>query len=152
MARAARGQARFAGLLLAGLLGCGQRNVEFPVSLADGTYRVTGAIGSPASDQARLLAVTATLDRASGRMVFTLADGSTQALDVTFLPRSGWAPDCPTMASHTLNEVATLAPAPLRLESLSFATPTIHPKCWSGRLLLSSGTTEAPPVLIFDLQ
>jgi hypothetical protein len=145
----------FVGLLLAGVTACGTGDkadrVDL-VALSDGTYRVVFGHGYQAADEARLLAVTATLDRATSRLVFTMADGSKQWLGVTFSPRSEWRPDCFTMASHSLDEVATLTPAPLQLESLTFATPVVYAMCGPTRMILSNAPGTATPFLALDLQ
>ncbi len=124
-----------------------------PVMLSDGAYRVVSGSGFPPADEARLLAVTAQLDRSGGRLVLTLADGSQLQLDFTPRPRDAWRQDCYAMSSHASNEVADLSPAPLQVESLTFANPVVFPKCQPGRMILADGTgAEAPPLLVFDHQ
>lgn len=124
------------------------------VSLASGTYRAAYGAGYAPADEARVLAITATLDRAALRLVFTLADAS--QVEVAFAPRPAeqWQPDCYTMTSHVLDEVAELSPAPLQLESLTFATPLVFAKCGPGRMILADTTDEASATtwLAFDLQ
>ena len=115
--------------LIAFLTGCGQADRIYPAALADGTYRVVYGKGYLPADEALVLAVTARLDRATNRLVLTMANGARQTLTVSFRPRDQWQPDCYTMASHSLNEVADLSPAPLQLESLTFATPVVYAKC-----------------------
>ncbi len=142
-------------LLLAGLAGCGDQGRgqdEYPVALAQGTYRVAFGQGYPVEDEARLLAVTAHLDRATNQIAFDLADGSRQVLAFTPRPTSQWQPDCFTMSSHSLDEVADLSPAPLRLESLSFATPLVYAKCTPARMILANAAGEASTFLAFDLE
>jgi hypothetical protein len=59
-------------LLLAWLTGCGEERGslnEYPVALAEGTYRVTFGQGYRAADEALLLTVTARLDRATNQDV-----------------------------------------------------------------------------------
>lgn len=97
--------------------------------LSEGTYRVVYGDGYEAADEARLLAVRARLDRATGQLVFTMAEGSQQTLAFSPRPREQWEPDCFTMASHFENEVADLSPRPLQVESLTFATPIVFAKC-----------------------
>jgi hypothetical protein len=142
-------------LLLSWLTGCGEESGslnEYPVVLAEGTYRVAFGQGYPAADEARLLTVTARLDRATNQVVFTLADGSQQVLAFSPRPRSQWQPDCRTMSSRALDEVADLSPAPLRLESLSFLTPLVHAKCTPSRMILANDVDETSTFLAFDLE
>jgi hypothetical protein len=124
------------------------------VSLSSGTYRAAYGAGYAPADEARVLAITATLDRAALRLVFTLADAS--RVEVAFAPRppGQWKPDCYTMTSHVLDEVAELSPAPLQLESLTFATPLVFAKCRPERMILADTTDEASATtwLAFDLQ
>jgi hypothetical protein len=142
----------FVALLVTGVTACGAGDRVDLVALSDGTYRVVFGQGYQAADESRLLAMTATLDRATSRLVFTMADGSKQWLSVAFSPRSGWHPDCFTMSSHSLNEVATLAPAPLQLESLTFATPVVYAMCDPNRMILSNAPGASTPFLALDLQ
>lgn len=140
---------------IAGVAGCGEEargQDEYPVALAPGTYRVAFGHGYPAADEARILAVTAFLDRDGNRIVFDLADGSRQALAFSPRPMSQWQPDCPTMSSHALDEVADLSPAPLRLESLSFVTPLVYAKCTPGRMILANDVRDETTFLAFDLE
>jgi hypothetical protein len=142
-------------LLLAWLTGCGEESrslVEYPVALAEGTYRVAFGQGYPAADEARLLAVTARLDRATNQVVFTLADGSQQVLALSPRPRSQWQPDCFTMSSHALDEVADLSPAPLRMESLTFLTPLVYAKCTPSRMILANDIDDMSIFLALDLE
>jgi hypothetical protein len=141
------------GLVLAAFLGaCGRGNVAQPVVLSEGTYRVVFGQGYPPADEARLLAITAHLDRASGLLVFSLANGSQQSLTFVPRPQSGWFSDCYTMVSHALNEVADLAPAPLQLESMSFVTPVVYPRCTAQRMILSNAPGNETTFLALDLQ
>ncbi len=131
----------------------GERSLnEYPVALAEGTYRVSFGRGYQAADEARLLAVTARLDRATSQVVFTLADGSRQVLAFSPRPRSQWQPDCFTMSSHNLDEVADLSPAPLRLESLSFLTPLVYAKCTKTRMILANDVNDTSTFLALDLE
>ncbi|HEX9051139.1 MAG TPA: hypothetical protein VF841_11465 [Anaeromyxobacter sp.] len=124
------------------------------VSLSSGTYRAVYGAGYAPGDEARVLAITATLDRAALRLVFTLADAS--RVELALAPRAPerWQPDCYTMTSHVLEEVADLSPAPLQLESMTFATPLVFAKCGPGRMILADTTDEASATtwLAFDLQ
>ena len=142
-------------LLLAWFTGCGEERgslTEYTVALADGTYRVTFGQGYEAADEARLLAITARLDRATSQVVFTLADGSRQLLAFSPRPRSQWQPDCRTMSSFALDEVADLSPAPLRLESLSFLTPLVYAKCPPSRMILANDISGMSTFLALDLE
>ena len=142
-------------LLLAWLTGCGEERgslKEYPVALADGTYRVAFGQGYEAADETRLLAITARLDRATNQLVFTLADGSKQVLAFSARPRSQWQPDCRTMSTYALDEVADLSPAPLRLESLSFLTPLVYAKCTPSRMILANDTNGISTFLALDLE
>ena len=142
-------------LLLAWLTGCGEESGslnEYPVALAEGTYRVVFGQGYEAADEARLLAVTARLDRATNQVVFTLANGSQQVLAFAPRPRSQWQPDCRTMSSRALDEVADLSPALLRLESLSFLTPLVYAKCTPTRMILANDVDEMATFLVLDLE
>ena len=122
------------------------------MALAEGTYRVVFGQGYQAADEARLLAVTARLDRATNQIVFTLADGSQQMLAFSPRPRSQWQPDCFTTSSHSLDEVADLSPAPLRLESLSFLTPLVYAKCTPSRMILANDIDGMSKFLALDLE
>jgi hypothetical protein len=143
-------------LLIAWLTVCGEERgslTEYPVALAEGTYRVVFGQGYQAADEARLLAVTAHLDRATNQLVFYLADGSQQVLAFSPRPRSQWQPDCYTMSRHALDEVADLSPAPLRLESLTFLTPLVFVKCAPSRMILANTSTgDESLFLAFDLE
>jgi hypothetical protein len=142
-------------LLFAWQAGCGEESripKEYPVALAEGTYRVAFGRGYPAADEALLLAVTARLDRATNQVVFTLADGSRQVLAFSPRPRSEWQPDCFTMASHSLDEVSDLSPAPLRLESLTFPTPLVYAKCTKTRMILANAVNDTATFLALDLE
>jgi hypothetical protein len=142
-------------LLLACLTGCGEERGslnEYPVALAEGTYRVAFGRGYQAADEDRLLAVTARLDRATNQVVFTLANGSQQTLAFSPRPRSQWQPDCRTMSSRALDEVADLSPAPLQLESLTFVTPIAYAKCTPSRMILANDIDELSPFLALDLE
>ncbi len=139
-------------LVIAGCSGS-EKAQEHPVSLPDGSFRVAFVMGAPAADEARLLAMTARLDRTAGRLLLDLSDGSQRSLTVTFRPRSAWWTDCYTMSSHTLDEVADLAPAPLELEGLVFATPLIFAKCSPERMILADeGPGDGDAGVAFDLQ
>lgn len=122
------------------------------MTISNGTYRAVFAKGYLPTDEAKVLAVVATLDRAAGRLVFTMADGSRQTVTASFRPQSQWHADCPTMDGRALNEVADLSPAPLRIESMSFATPVVVPKCAAGRLILSAAPGDETTFIAFDLQ
>jgi len=125
----------------------------YTASLADGTYRVVGGNGFAPADEARLLAVTARLDRANERLVFTMADGSQQTSLFSPRPRDRWQPDCFTTSSHYSNEVADLSPAPLQIESLTFATPVVFAKCGPRRMILADAPDDESSVwLALDLQ
>lgn len=142
-------------LLLAWLTGCGEERRslnEYPVALAEGTYRVTFGQGYQAADEARLLAVLARLDRATNQIVFTLAGGSQQVLAFSPRPRSQWHGDCRTMSSFARDEVADLSPAPLRLESLSFLTPLVYAKCTPSRMILANDIDGMSTFLALDLE
>lgn len=134
------------------LLACGASDDRVdPAVLADGSYHVAFGAGYAAQDEARVLAITARLDRTAGTLVLTLADASQKAL--AFAPRSveRWQADCFTMSSHSLDEVADLAPAPLQLESLTFATPVAYAKCSPRRMILANAPGEEATFLAFDL-
>ncbi len=142
-------------LLLAWLTGCGEErgsSKEYPVALAEGTYRVAFGQGYQAVDEVLMLAVTARLDRATNQVVFTLADGSQQVRAFSPRPRSRWHPDCFTMSSHTLDEVADLSPAPLQVESITFVTPIVYAKCTTSRMILANDLDETSTLLALDLE
>ncbi len=142
-------------LLLAWPTGCGEERGslnEYPVALAEGTYRVAFGQGYQAADEDRLLAVTARLDRATNHIVFTLANGSQQMLAFSPRPRSQWQPDCRTMSSRALDEVADLSPAPLQLESLTFVTPIVYAKCTPSRMILANDLDGTSTFLALDLE
>jgi hypothetical protein len=122
------------------------------VAIPEGTYRVAFGQGYSPEDEARLLALTARVDRIGGQVVFTMADGSQQALAFSPRPRSQWQPACFTMSSHSLNEVADLAPAPLRLESLAFLTPVVFAYCSPTRMILANDAMSPSVFLAFDLR
>ncbi len=125
----------------------------YPASLESGTYHAVFGEGYAPEDEARVLAITAQLDRTAGTLVFTRFDGSQAVLQFSPRPREEWQPDCYTMASHALDEVADLSPAPLQLESLTFATPLVFAKCSPTRMILSDTPDEtASGWLAFDLQ
>lgn len=124
-----------------------------PVSLTEGTYRVVGGQGYTQEEQARLFAMTAQLDRANARIVFTMEDGSQKPATLLPRPPERWEPGCWTMGGHSLNEVADLSPAPLQLESLTFVTPLVHAYCSPARMVLADAYGDAQgPWLAFDLQ
>jgi hypothetical protein len=152
MTNRSHGIRAFAGLLLfAGLAGCGDGGDKVdPVTISDGFYAVIGGRGYLASDEAKVLAVTARLDRTAGSLVLTMADGSQQALTISFRPQGEWRADCYTMNSHSLNELAELSPAPLQVESMSFARPVVFPKCNAQRLILSSAPGDEAYYLALD--
>lgn len=125
---------------------------EDPVAIPDGTFRVVDVVGVPEADRAPLLAITARVVRATGQLVFTLADSSRLTAAMAFRPKSGWERACPTMSSHSLNEVADLSPAPLQLGAVTFATPLVYVYCSPSRLILSDAFSGAGPFLVFDLQ
>ena len=141
--------------LLAGLTGCGEERGsvnEYPVVLVEGTYRAAFGHGYQATDEARLLAVTARLDRATNQIVFTLSNGSQQVRAFSPRPRSQWQPDCVTMSNRALDEVADLSPAPLQLESLTFVTPIVYAKCTPNRMILANDLDGTSPFLALDLE
>jgi hypothetical protein len=143
-----------AGLLFASVAACGKVEADqiTLVTISNGTYRAAFGQGYLPTDESKVLAVSATLDRATGRLVFTMANGSQQIRTLSFRPKSQWNADCYTMSSHTLNEVADLSPAPLRIESMSFATPVVYPKCSAQRLILSAAPGDQTSFIAFDLQ
>ncbi len=121
--------------------------------LAAGTYKVSYGFNYAAADEEKILAITAYLDRTGQQLVFTLQDGTQRTLVFTPRDESLWQPDCYTMNSHVLCEVADLTPAPLQLESMTFNTPLVLAKCSPSRMILASTLYEAPslPSLVFDL-
>ncbi len=145
-------------ILLASLAGCGQQELDpSPVAsptavLSDGTYRVAYGQGYAAADEPHLLAVTARLDRGAKQLVLTMADGSQQRLTFSPRPTEQWQPDCATLDGHVLDEVADLAPAPLRLESMTFETPLVYAKCGPRRMILARALGDESFGLVFDLQ
>jgi hypothetical protein len=149
----ARLRALAAGLAL---LACGVHVEDEQVTtaaLSDGTYRAVFGGGYAPADEAAVLAVTAQLRRADGRLVLTMANGSQQALAFSPRPRQRWQPDCFTMGGHALDEVADLSPAPLHVESLTFATPVVFAKCGPQRMILADSPGAVGPMwLAFDLQ
>jgi hypothetical protein len=145
----------FAVAVFVALAACGQDRGQLgsPVTLADGSYRALGGAGYADADAPRLMAVTAVLDRAGGRLVLTLGDGSQKVLTFTPRPKEGWQPDCFTMASHSVDEVADLSPAPLQVDTLTFTTPLVFAKCDPGHLILADASAgETAPWLGFALQ
>lgn len=125
-------------------------------ALGDGTYHVSGGQGFDPAAASSLLAVTAQLDRAAGRLVLTLADGSHRTLGFSPRDRSAWQADCVTGAggppSSVMCEIADLSPAPLQLETLRFATPLVYAKCSPTRMILADRPDEvsAGAFLILD--
>jgi hypothetical protein len=121
--------------------------------LAAGTYKVSYGFNYAAADEQKILAITADLDRTGQQLVFTLQDGTKRALVFTPRDESQWKPDCYTMKSHVLCEVADLTPAPLQLESMTFDAPLVYAKCSPSRMILTSTLYEDPslPFLVFDL-
>jgi hypothetical protein len=152
-ARFSRRTASFGWLVLALVASCGDKgDTVQPVALSDGRYRVAFARGYAPADEARVLAITARLDRTAGQLVLTLADGSDRTLALSPRPQSEWQPDCATMGGHVVEEVAELAPAPLELEALSFATPVVFPKCGTARMILADAPRDEATFVAFDLQ
>ncbi len=140
-------------LVLALIAACGSKDRQpYTVMLAEGTYHAINGIGLPAGEEARLLSVTARLDRQNGQIVFTLADGSQRALLFSPRPRDEWGVGCPTMSSWAVDEVADLAPAPLQLESLTFATPVVYAICDPTLMILANGPGGESPFLKLQLQ
>lgn len=132
--------------------GSGFADREILATLAEGNYRCTSAHGHLATEEARLLAVTARLDRAAGTLVLTLADGSRRTLQFSPRPRDRWKIDCQTMNSHIREETADISPQPLLMESLSFPTPVAYAKCAATRMILSNGADDLSQYLVLDLQ
>lgn len=136
-----------AGVLAVALLGgCpwGWERSAHEVLLADGAYAVNDP-GQP--DEVR--AITALVDRAAGRITFTLSDGSRRTAAFTPRPKAEWLGACAAMAGYTLDEVSDLSPAPLALGPLTFQTPLVFPMCSTDRFILAddlSGVTG----LVFD--
>jgi len=133
---------------------CGKsarESVEYTARLADGAYRTAYAQGYDPADEASILAVTAHLNTTAQELVLYLADGSQHA--VTFLPRprSQWQKACATMASHFLNEVGDLSPAPLQLaKSLTFNTPLAYSYCSSNRMIIADDYNDQIRFIAFD--
>ncbi len=128
-----------------------------PMTIQDGTYQVSPVPPSTEAEAAPLRALRVRIDRATRSFTLTVADGSQQALEVSFRPASEWKADCFTMASHVLEETAGLTPAPLLIEGYTFNTPMIYRMCWEGRVILSDGhpsdhVQQALPALVLDLQ
>jgi hypothetical protein len=138
------------------LIACGMHvdnGVTSTAALADGTYHVAFGSGYAPADEPAVLAVTAQLRRAEGRLVFTMRDGSQRTMVFSPRPLERWQPDCFTMGNHVLDEVADLSPAPLHVESLTFATPLVFAKCGPRRMILADAPDGAGPAwLAFDLQ
>ncbi len=135
-----------AALLGAALAACIDPNYTvYTAKLSDGTYQVV-TLGQPPAVEG----MTARLDRAAGRLTFTLADQT--VVETTFTPRPStqWHGDCTTMASHFQDEVADLAPAPLALGPLSFPTPLVFAKCSPDRMILASDLTEQGTLLVLE--
>lgn len=137
---------------LIGAAGCEARqNEERVVTLADGRYRAVSGRGYRAADEALVVATTARLDRATSSLLVTLADGSERSLRFAPRPEERWLADCYTMASHSLNEVADLTPAPLDLYSFHLATPIAYAKCASDRMILANAPGDESTFLTLDL-
>ena len=122
--------------------------------LAAGMYKVSFGFNYATADEQKILAITADLDRTGQQLVFTMQDGTKRTLVFTSRDESQWNPDCYTMNSHILCEVADLAPAPLQLESMTFDTPLVYAKCSPSRMVLSSslhGEDPSLPSLVFDI-
>lgn len=139
-------------LLLGACSGSGGGDREVLVSLVAGTYKVVSGRGYPASEEARILAITARLDRSRNQLVLTLADGSQRSLLFTPRPLAQWKTDCYTMNSHVREECADLSPRPLEIESLAFATPVAYAKCAPTRMILAEGVNDDSRWLALDLQ
>lgn len=137
-------------LALLVLSACSGAEEVTEASIMEGRYAVAFGAGYDAQDEAKILAITAQIDRSAGDVTFTLADGTTRKL--RFEPRSKdqWVEDCATMNGHALDEIADLTPAPLVLESMSFATPVLYAKCGPSRIILANGHGE-DDFLAFDL-
>ena len=147
-------QVRDSFLLTAALLfvGCGSGNgdkFEIRAAMAEGTFKVVSGQGYAPADEAAILRITARLDRSAGRLVFTLADGTQRSLPFSSRPPSQWKPDCYTMNSHILCEVADLGPGPLQLLSLSLATPMVYTKCDPKRVILANTGFDERASLVF---
>ena len=54
------------------------------------------------------------------------------------------------MGDFVKDETADVSPAPLRLESMTFATPLVYAKCGPTRMILSDSLDEQGAFLIFD--
>ena len=111
----------------------------YPMTIQDGTYLVSPVAPYTEAEAAPLRALRVRIDRPTQAFLLTLADGSQQALDLSYRPASEWKADCFTMRSHVLEETAGLSPAPLRIEGYTFTTPMIYRMCWEGRVVLSDG-------------
>jgi hypothetical protein len=136
------------------LASCGGRHTEggaIPISMSAGAYKVAYGQGYAAADETAILKITARLDRSAGRMSFTLADGSQRTLLFSPRPASQWKPDCYTMNSHLLCEVADLSPGSLQLESMTFSAPVVYAKCDSNRIILTHSATDETVSLVFIL-
>lgn len=149
--------ARFAfPLALSGLLVicCGRSTnsqIEYTAILADGSYRAKFGGGYDPADEPSLLAITAHLDNAGKELVFYLADGSQQTATFSSRPRSQWQKDCYTIASHSLDEVADLSPAPLQLvKSLTFNSPLAFAKCAPERMIITDDYSDGSKFIAFD--
>ena len=130
---------------------CGLAEEEITEApILEGRYAVAFGAGYAAQDEAAVLAITAEVDRAAGEVSFTLADGAKRTLRFLPRPKEQWVEDCATMNGHALDEVADLSPAPLQLESMSFATPLLYAKCGPSRLILANRHAE-DYFLAFDL-
>lgn len=139
-----------AALLL--LAACGGRNpdrFEVRAMMAEGNFKLAYGHGYAPADEAAILRITARLERSAGRLVFTLADGSQRTLTFAPRPPSQWKPDCFTMNSHILCEVADLAPGNLRLESMNFSSPLAFAKCDPNRIILANTTLDDGFDLVF---
>lgn len=146
--------ARYSCLLTAALLsaGCGGGNggkFEVRAVMAEGTFKVASGQGYAPADEAAILRITARLDRSADRLVFTLADGTQRSMPFSSRPPSQWKPDCYTMNSHILCEVADLGPGPLQLLSLSFSTPLVYAKCDPKRVILANTGFDQSVSLVF---
>lgn len=139
-------------LVLGGCSGSGFSDREVLASLTAGTYKVVSGRGYSPAEEARILAITARLDRDSNQLVITLSDGTQRGLQFTPRPQAQWKTDCYTMNSHIREECADLSPRPLLLESLAFATPVVYAKCAANRMILADGVNDDSRFLVLDLQ
>ncbi len=130
----------------------GSADREVLATLATGTYKATAGRGYAPAEQARVLAVTARLDRSARKLVFTFADGSQRSMDFTPRPQAQWKTDCYTMASHVREETADLGPGALQIESMQFRTPVVYAKCGPNRMILGNGLDDEGFFLSLDLQ